>query len=101
MMQGDACFLGVRVLNNALQVVGPSDVEDVAITVGHLTKTYKKEQVVYHDGLWLFPLSQEESFGLFPGAVRAQVRILWANGVVEGKPIFGLRVTESTAKEVL
>ena len=101
MMQGDACFLGIRILNNALQAVVPEDVKDVAITVGALTKRYSLDQVAFRGGLWLFPLTQEESFSFFPGAVKAQVRIVWANGVVEGKPIHGLRFAESRSREVL
>ena len=101
MMQGDACFLGVRILNNAGQNVVPEDVKDVVITLGALTKRLSAEQVVFRDGLWLFPLTQEESFGFFPGPVGAQVRVVWANGVVEGKPLPGARFDESRNREVL
>ena len=34
-------------------------------------------------------------------SIKAQIRILWANGIVEGKPIYGVRINESTSKEVL
>ena len=93
-MQGDAYYLGIRILNNAGFPVTPQDVEDLEIALGHLCKNYS-------DGLWLFPLSQEESFGFFPQAVKAQVRLVWANGVVEGKPLYGVRIGESISKEVL
>ena len=71
------------------------------ITIGHIRKTYRNAQITYHDGRWLFPLSQKETFGYWPKSVKAQIRIVWANGVVEGKPINGLRMIESTSKEVL
>lgn len=101
MMQGDAYYLGIRILNNAGFPVTPQDVEDLEIALGHLCKNYRRAELVYSDGLWLFPLSQEESFGFFPQAVKAQVRLVWANGVVEGKPLYGVRIGESISKEVL
>lgn len=101
MMQGDAYYLGIRILNNAGFPVTPQDVKDVEISLGHLCKNYRRAELLYSDGLWLFPLSQEESFGYFPQAVKAQVRLVWANGVVEGKPLYGVRIGESISKEVL
>lgn len=100
-MQGDAYYLGIRILNNAGFPVTPQDVKDVEISLGHLCKNYRRAELLYSDGLWLFPLSQEESFGYFPQAVKAQVRLVWANGVVEGKPLYGVRIGESISKEVL
>ena len=101
MMQGDSYNLGISILNNAGSPVTPEDVRDVEITIGHLSKSYKNAQLTFSDGLWLFPLSQKESFGMFPSAVKAQVRVAWANGVVEGKPLYGIRNEESISKEVL
>ena len=101
MMQGDSYSLAFRVLNNAKAAVTPDDIQDMEITIGHIRKTYKSAQIVYNNGKWLFPLSQEETFGYWPKAVKAQCRILWANGVLEGKPIHGVRVNESISKEVL
>ena len=101
MMQGDSYYLGIRILNNAGSPVTPDDVRDVEITIGHLHKSYMGCELTFHDDIWMFPLTQEETFGYWPAAVDAQVRIVWANGVVEGKPLYGLRVNESISKEVL
>lgn len=101
MMQGDSYSLGISILNNAGSPVTPDDVRDVEITIGHLRKTYKNSQLTFHDGVWMFPVSQCESFGMWPSAVKAQVRVAWANGVVEGKPLYGIRNEESISKEVL
>lgn len=101
MMQGDSYNLGIRILNNAGNPVTPDDIRDLEITIGHLSKTYLNAEVTYKDGLWLFPLSQKESFRYLPASVKAQVRVLWANGVVEGKPVYGVRIEESISKEVL
>lgn len=101
MMQGDSAYLGIRILNNAGSAVTPQDIEDVEITIGNLHKSHRKAQLSYSDGLWFFPLSQSESFGCTPRSLRAQVRVKWANGVVEGCPLYGVRIHESISKEVL
>ena len=101
MMQGDSYNLGFTVTNNAKVPVTPDDIQDMEITIGHIRKTYRNNQITYFNGKWLFPLTQGETFGYWPKAIKAQIRILWANGIVEGKPIYGVRINESTSKEVL
>ena len=101
MMQGDACNLGIRIQNNAGNSVTPTDIRDLEITIGHLRKTYGTNQLSYYNGIWLFPLSQQETQSLSPAPVKAQVRVLWPSGVIEGQPLLGLRIRESISKEVL
>lgn len=101
MMQGDSYNLGFTVLNNAKVPVTPEDIQDMEITIGRLSKTYRNAQITFQDGKWLFPLTQEETFGFWPKATKTQIRIVWANGIVEGKPIHGVRINESISKEVL
>ena len=101
MMQGDAYPLGIQILNNAGMPVTPADVIDVELTIGHMKKRYSEASLSYSDGLWLFPLNQSETFGCLPAAPKAQVRVKWANGVVEGKPLYGVRIDESISREVL
>ena len=101
MMQGDSYNLGIKILNNAGSPVTPDDIRDVEITIGNLRKTYLGASLTFHDGLWMFPLSQQETFQYWPSSVKAQVRVVWANGVVEGKPLYGVRIDESLSKEVL
>lgn len=101
MMQGDSYNLGIKIQNNAGSPVTDKDVVDVEITIGHMVKTYAKGELSYADGMWFFPVSQEESFEMVPGAVKAQVRVRWNNGAVEGKPMYGVLGEESISKEVL
>lgn len=101
MMQGDAYLLGINILNNAGMPVTPADVADVEITIGHLKKKYSAAELSFNNGLWMFPLTQKETFGCMPASPKAQVRIKWANGVIEGKPLYGIRIDESISKEVL
>lgn len=101
MMQGDSYNLGFTVLNNAGAVVVPDDVTDIEITIGHLRKTLKSGKLFFNNNRWMFPLTQAETFGYWPKSVKAQIRIVWKNGVVEGKTIPGVRIHESLSKEVL
>lgn len=101
MMQGDSYNLGIVILNNAGNPVAPEDIQDVEITIGHLRKTFLNAQVTYYDGVWMFPLTQDETFDCLPSAPKAQVRVKWANGVIEGRPLYGVRIDESISKEVL
>ena len=101
MMQGDSYNLGIVILNNAGSPVTPSDVRDVEITIGHMVKNYRSHELSFSDGLWLFPVTQQDSFDMWPSAIKAQVRVKWANNVIEGKPIYGIRNEESISKEVL
>lgn len=101
MMQGDSYYMGFTVKNNAGSIVTPDDVLDVEITIGHLRKSYRLGEIVFGDDRWYFPLSQEETFGYWPRAVKSQIRVRWKNGIVEGKVIHGVRINESISKEVL
>lgn len=103
MMQGDSYYQGISILNNAGNPVTPHDVKDVEIVIGYLRKTYRNAELVYDEekGLWMFPLSQRETFNFWPTASKVQVRVAWVNGVVEGKVLYGVRIHESTSKEVL
>ena len=101
MMQGDAYMLGISILNNAGMPVTPADITDVEITIGDLKKKYSDAGISFNNGVWMFPLSQKETFGCMPAAPKAQVRVKWANGIVEGKQLYGIRIHESISKEVL
>ena len=101
MMQGDGCNLGISICNNAGSPVEPGDVREVEITLGRLRKTYGAGELTCSGGVWMFPLSQGESLSLAPGPLRAQVRVVWANGVAEGAELPGITVEESISKEVL
>ena len=103
MMQGDAYNRGIRVLNNAGNPVTLNDVMDVEISIGHITKRYRAAELSYgSSGVWLFPVSQNDSFGYWPDKdIKSNIRLVWNNGVVEGKRIYGVRFDESISKEVL
>lgn len=101
MMQGDSYSLAFTVKNNAGAIVTPADIMDMAITICYLTKTYRKVQVTYRDGKWLFPLTQKETFSLRAMSTKGEMAIKWLDGIIERKPIYGIRVYESIGREVL
>lgn len=101
MMQGDSYSLDIEILSADGSVVTDADVSNVEITIGHLRKTYADGLVRYVDGVWKFPMTQEETFKYMPSLVRGQVRVVWKNGEVEGITLDGIRVKESISREVL
>ena len=101
MMQGDCYNLGIEIIDDSGAAVTPQAVSDVEIALGNLKKTYKEGQLKYGEGVWLFPLSQEESFSLTAGKLYGQARIKWTSGEVDGCLLEALRLTESRSREVL
>lgn len=101
MMQGDSYNVPITVLNNAGNPVTPDEVINVEVVIGRIAKSFLRQELVFLNGKWMFPLSQTETFSIPPGAVKGQIRVKWANGVLEGRPLLGLRMTESESKEEL
>lgn len=103
MMQGDSRSLVIEILNSDKKPVTPDAVTDVEIVVGSLKKRYKNEEVSFDtdSNKWLFPLTQEETFKMPASHVKAQVRVVWADGTVEGASLGCINVGESISKEVL
>lgn len=102
MMQGDAYGLAIEIKNAADAVVTTEDIADVEIVIGQLRKTYKEGGISFENGMWIFPLTQEETFKL-PSTMRVkgQVRVMFKNGFVEGASLGNVCVYESISKEVL
>ena len=107
MMQGDSYGLTIDVLNADDEAVTPDDVSDVEVTIGNLRKTYASGDHDYE--VWtrwgvspeLFCAGKEETFKFPAARVKAQVRVVWANGDVEGTVLDPINVRESMSKEVL
>ena len=71
--QGDQYELPIIIKRKNLDIV-PDDVEDVIIAVNNVAKSYKKNEIRFHDGKWLFPLTKESTL-LFPKEVKYQIEI--------------------------
>lgn len=101
MMQGDKYALKFEITKADGTVITSDDVSDLEITVGHITKNYSSGEVIYSDGLWCFPVFQEESFALPAKQTKVQVRVKWTDGSVEGTSTDNMTVDGSESKEVL
>lgn len=103
MMQGDSRSLEIKILNSDETVVTEDDISDVEVTVGFLKKKYSDGEVTFdaETNLWTVPLTQEETFKFPPSHVKAQVRVVWPDGSVEGVSLGCINVLDSLSKEVL
>lgn len=104
MMQGDSRGLRVNVLNEEKVPITPDDVINVEIMVGSIRKTYEEGGVRYDEAKkqWILLLTQQETFQFPAGSrMKAQVRVVWLDGTVEGKKLGHINVDESISKEVL
>lgn len=81
-----------------------SEIEMIEFIVGKLRKVYPGEVTTDTDGNFLFPLTQEETFG-FEGAVQAvQIRVKFTGTlepVIIGTSAGAVRVEDSISKVVL
>ena len=101
-MQGDNLFLAFNVTIND-EPLDIETIDTIEFVVGELTKYYRTDGEVIYDedsGVFLFPLSQEETFN-FHGSQKIQVRIKTTDGHVIGKVIGNIDVVYSLSKEVL
>lgn len=99
MMQGDARSLYVELLLPGDVVVEPKDVADVEITLGLLSKTYRDGQLSFMNGVWVFPLTQKETFALKATVQKAQVRVRWHSGEIEGVFVDRIYIDESLSRK--
>lgn len=100
MMQGDSYPVPVVIKKKDGTIVTDTAVQDVEIVLGNMRKSFADGTVTYVNGQWLFHLTQEETFGI-TAPVKAQIRIKWNNGDVEGCNLGSVTAEYSRSKEVL
>lgn len=103
MMQGDSYGLPIEIVRHDETIVTAGEVSDVEITIGFLTKKYSTGGVSYDSetAKWIYNLTQEETFKFPAVRLKAQVRVVWPGGQVEGVNMEGINVHDSISKEVL
>lgn len=97
--QGDQYSIAMKIKLNGEPVDDVSKVEKVEITLHNKTKLYP-EEVTFSNGLFFFPITQEETFSL-PRIVEAQVRIKFKNDETHTSPTEQVDVIRSLSKEIL
>lgn len=103
MMQGDSYSIAIIIEDYNGNPVTTEGVQDLEVTIGNITKKYSTGEITYstESQFWQFPITQQETFDLLPSKVKAQLRLLWQNGDVEGVDLGYVRIKESMSKEVL
>lgn len=103
MMQGDSYGLPLELFKGDGSAVSADDVDELEISIGCVTKTYGAGEVLFdaERGRWIFPLTQLESFAFPAARVKAQVRVVWRDGGVEGASLGRINVAESISRRVL
>lgn len=81
--QGDKYFITFSIVDDDNNPVPPSELEDVAITIGKITKTLSDGQITYDDekGEYQFPLTQQESLLMDVKPLGVQVRVKNSLGI--------------------
>ena len=100
MMQGDAYHLSFKIKKGD-DVITDEMVDDVEIVIGKIRKSLSAGEVSWGDGVWLFPLTQDETFDLRGIAQRAQVRVKFKGGDIIGVRLPDIDVDASLSSEVL
>lgn len=102
-MQGDQYAIPVGITDKNNAPVPPDAIAEVEMVVGTLRKTLTAGEITYSEEqeAYLFPVTQEESFGLRAQPVPVQIRVKTTSGDVTGENLGRVIITESRSKEVL
>lgn len=101
MMRGDQYEIALTLTDEENQPIVPADVAEVEIALGDLIKTYSSGEVVYDDGKWLFPVTQDETLSTVAAVSTLQVRVKYLLGDVVGARVGNVYILPSSSNEVL
>lgn len=82
-IQGDAYDIGIVILAEGA-ALSAADIRQMRVALGGTVKTYPGGGITYADGVWRYPMTQEESFALRPGAATLTVRMEFAAAQLKG-----------------
>lgn len=82
-IQGDAYDIGI-VIRAEDAALSAADIRQMRVVLGGTVKTYPDGGITYADGVWRYPMTQEESFALRPGAATLTVRMEFAAAQLKG-----------------
>lgn len=101
MMRGDAYEIALALTDEEGNPITTEEVAEVEISLGDVTKTYTSGDVVYDDGKWLFPLTQDETLFTLAPVSGLQVRVKYLLGDVVGAKVGNVYIISSNSEEVL
>lgn len=82
-IQGDAYDIGIVILAEGA-ALSAADIRQMRVALGGTVKTYPGGGITYADGVWRYPMTQEESLALRPGAATLTVRMEFAAAQLKG-----------------
>ena len=97
-MQGDAYYIPFLFFDDDAQPITDDMLDDLEIVFGNVRKTLGA--ILYDDGAFLFPLTQEESFGM-DSTVKIQARLKFKTGDVLGASLGHVVFLKSDSQEAL
>ena len=102
-MQGDQYAVPVEILTSDGRPARGDTFAEVEIVIGDMRKTLTSGEVTYDaDGqVFLFPLTQEETFTMRDLPQKAQLRVKTKSGDVVGRNLGYIIIGVSQSKEVL
>lgn len=102
-MQGDQYALPIELMAKDGTPLSPDTLADVEVVVGTMRKTMSRGAIVYdaERGVFLFPLTQEETFAMRDQRYKVQLRVKTTGGDVVGIYLGEIIVDMSKSKEVL
>ena len=87
LLQGNTYNLELSLYSNNDVIVPVEKINQVQVILGNIEKFYKANgngDVVYKDGVFIIPLSQEETFSLEQDSFTWEARVLFNDGQVDG-----------------
>ena len=80
-------------------VITPDNCDDMKIMVGGFEKTYSSGELLFSDGTWYFPMTQEMSLSFTKNI--ASVQAQYKDGTeIRGTPVYTMGVDISIIREV-
>ena len=100
-MEGDQYGICIAIYDDNETLITEDLVADVEICLGKYIKYYSTGEITFSDGSWVFPLSQEESFGFVTSSVDCQIRVKFIGGDVIGETFERIEIKRSRSRKEL
>lgn len=100
-MEGDQYGICITLYDDNETLITEDLVEEVEVCIGKYIKYYSTGDVTFSEGAWVFPLSQEESFGFVTTSVDCQIRVKFVGGDVIGEAFDRIEIKRSRSRRIL
>lgn len=80
-------------------VISPQNCDDMKIKLGNFLKEYSKGELLFSNGIWYFPMTQEMSLSFRGGMTTLQAQVK-SGEEIHGTPVYPVTVDTSMIQEV-